>query len=91
MTADRLGKEAHGCSLVPLLRQKKIDGLARLIHRTIQIAPLPADADVGLVQPPAEPDRTLAEVERLFELRCVLQDPAVDGRVVDRPSPRAPA
>jgi len=56
MTADRFGKEALGCLLVALLCEQEIDGLAALIHRAIEIAPLSLRLDEHLVHPPADPD-----------------------------------
>jgi len=38
----------------------------------------------SVVIPSAQPHRPPAAVERRFELRALLQEPAVDGRVVDR-------
>ncbi len=83
VTANRLGEEALGCSLVPLRREEKVNGLAVFIHSAIEIVPLPFDLDVGLVHTPTDPHRPLATVERLLELWAVLDDPPVDGRVID--------
>jgi hypothetical protein len=83
MTADRLGEKALGRLLITLLRQEEIDGLPGLIHCTIQVIPLAFDLDIRLVQMPADPDRPLVAMERRFQLGTVLQDPAVDRRVVD--------
>jgi hypothetical protein len=41
---------------------------------------LPFDFDIGLIHPPAAPDGPLAAVERLFELRAIFQDPALEKR-----------
>jgi hypothetical protein len=37
MAADGLGQEAQGRPLVPLLGEEKVNGLAALIHGTIQV------------------------------------------------------
>ena len=52
-------------------------------HRAIEVVPLAFDLDVGLIHPPAKPDWAFAAVERRFQLGAVLQDPAIDRRVVD--------
>jgi hypothetical protein len=43
MAADGLDQEAHGGSLVPLLRQEEIEGLTGLVHRPIELTPLAFD------------------------------------------------
>ena len=72
---------------IPVLRAQNVDGLALRLPRARQIPPLPCDADVGLVHPPTHPHRALAAVEGRFQLRAVLQDPAIDRGVVDGPPP----
>ena len=84
VTTDGLGEDARGHRLVPRCREENIDGLAALIHGAMQVGPLAFHPDVRLVHAPAAPHRPLAAVERRFERRALLQDPAVDGRVIDR-------
>src|SRR5262252_6992814 len=38
--------------------------------------------DVRLVHPPADPDRPLPTMERLFQLGAIFDDPAVEGGVI---------
>ena len=45
-------QEALCCSRVLLGREEKVEGRAGRIHRTIQVAPLASDPDVGLIQAP---------------------------------------
>src|SRR5215475_3539720 len=45
-------------------------------------APLALHLDICLVHTPTHPHRTLAAVERFFELRAVFDDPAVNGGVI---------
>jgi hypothetical protein len=82
MAVDRFLQKLERRLLIPMLGEQKINGLAGFIHRTIEIAPLPFDADVGLIHPPAAPHRLLAVVKRLLQLRAVLDDPTVDGGVI---------
>src|SRR5215831_10845069 len=80
-TDGLLQKPQRGCC-IPVLREEKVNGLAVFIHRTIQIPPLPLHFDVRLVHPPADPDRPLPAMKRLFQLGAIFDDPAVDGRVI---------
>src|SRR6266850_839319 len=84
MTPNRLGEKARGGALVALVREQEINGLAGLIHRTIQIAPFPTYADVGFIHPPTHPHRPLTAMERGLELGTVFQHPAIDGGVIHR-------
>src|SRR5262245_65605246 len=84
MAPDRLGEEALGRLLISLPREEKVNRLAALIHGPIEIMPLALDLDVRLVHPPAASHRALAAMEGLFEPWGILQDPAVDRRLVDR-------
>ena len=45
---------------ISVFREEKVNGLPRLIHRSIHVPPLAFDPKVGLVQAPAAPDRALA-------------------------------
>ena len=81
--ADGFGKEVHGCSLVALLHEEEINGLAALIDGAMPIVPLAFDLDVGLVQAPADPHRVLAAMEHRLQLGAVLQEPAIDHRIVN--------
>jgi len=64
VAADRLGQAPLGGLLIALCRQQEIDGLAGLIHRTIEGIPVAFDLDVGLIHAPTDPHRPLAPVER---------------------------
>src|SRR5215813_14093412 len=65
---DRLFEKTQCRRLVPVLRQEKVNGLPRLIHGAIEIAPLALHLDVRFVQAPTEPHGTLAPMKRFFEL-----------------------
>src|SRR5256885_8612600 len=82
VATDRLGQKAFGGLLVALLRQEEINGLALLIHRTVEIPPLALHLDIRLIHAPADPDLPFAAMERLFEEGTILDDPPVDGRVI---------
>src|SRR4029450_6457577 len=65
-------------------REEKVNGLPGLVHRSIHIPPLAFDPNVSLVHAPVAPDRALAAVECLCQLRTVLHDPALDGCMVEQ-------
>jgi site-specific DNA recombinase len=83
VAADRLGQKSLGSSLVTVLRQEEVNGLAMCVHSAIEVAPLGFDANVGLVHAPADPHRPLAVVKRLFQWGTVFHDPPVDGGMID--------
>jgi hypothetical protein len=84
VAADRLLQKPQ-CGLgVAVLGEQKVDRLAVLIDRPIQLAPLAFDLDVRLVHPPANPHRTLPAMKRFFQQGTVFHDPALDRRMVDR-------
>src|SRR5262252_7928925 len=88
VAADRFLEKAERRLLVSLLSEEKVNGLAVLIHRPIQIAPLAFDFNRGFVHPPADPHRALTPVECLFQQGTVFHDPALERRVVNRaPTP----
>jgi hypothetical protein len=49
--------------------------------------PLAFDAHVGLIHPPALPYWVLPTTELFLKLRGILEDPAVERRVIDRHAP----
>jgi hypothetical protein len=83
MAADSLSEEPSGSPFVALLGEEKIDGLAGLIDRAIEIAPLALDLDVRLVHPPTAPHRALPPVKRLFQQAAVFHDPTLNGGVIN--------
>ena len=83
VAADRLLQKPERGLCIAVLRQQKVNGLAVLIHRTIEVVPLPFDLDIGLVHAPADPHRALPAMKRLFQQGTVFHHPALDRGVVD--------
>ena len=52
LPSQRFGQEALCCGRVLLGREQEVDRRAGRIHRTIQVAPLALDPNVGFVHPP---------------------------------------
>src|SRR5215213_413505 len=76
-------EEALGCLLVPLGAEQKVDRLTGAVDRSVQVAPLPADPDVRLVDVPRPAARAQVAAHSLLEFRGKALDPAVHGRVID--------
>ena len=66
-------------------REVEIDRVPELVDRAVQIRPLAADLDVGLVDAPApRPGPAPLPAQALLHLWGVSLHPAIDRRVVDR-------
>jgi hypothetical protein len=65
--------------------EEKGASLAVLIHRPIQIAPLPFALAIRLVHAPADPHGPLTAMQGFLALGPVLHHPALDGRVLPLP------
>jgi hypothetical protein len=63
--------------------EQKIDGVACLVHRPVQISPLTFDLDVRFIHTPALACRALVPTKRLLEQRHQLYDPAMNRRMID--------
>ena len=81
--ADRPLEEPGGSPPVTLGRDKDIDDLADLVDRAVDVAPLPGDLPVGLVDLPAVPDPVSAGPGRVGEEGREPLHPAVNGHVID--------
>src|SRR4029077_6337742 len=83
MATDRLLQKPQGGLLIALRCEQTVNGLALLIHGTIEVAPHAFDLARGLIHPPADPHGTLAAMERRLQVRAVLDDPPVHRGVID--------
>src|SRR5208282_2123715 len=72
---NALALEALCCGRVLLGREEKVEGRAGRIHRTIQVAPLALDPDVGLVHPPTVGSRFESRAQTSFHFRRVTLHP----------------
>jgi hypothetical protein len=86
MTLQRFAQEAFGRHQVTVFAEEKRYRVADAVDSTVEIHPLTADLDIGLVQVPLAGDASPAPVEALQRLRREADDPAMHcgGRV--RPS-----
>ena len=76
-------KKRLAACLSRLALSRKSIGLAGAVDGAIEVAPLPVDPEVGLVDVPRPTARPQVPAHALLELRGEALDPAVHGRVVD--------
>src|SRR3954453_7531569 len=87
LPAESLLEEALGCLPVPRGAEQEVNRLAGAVDRPVQVAPLPADPDVRLIDVPLPAARTQVAAHPLLELRGEALDPAVHGRGIHRDAP----
>ena len=66
LTADSFLQKPKRRLCIAMLGKQKVNRLAVFVYGTVEIVLLALDLDVGLIQAPAHPHRTLAPMERLF-------------------------
>jgi hypothetical protein len=84
LAGGRTLEEAPGGLLVPLGARQEVDRLPRAVDRPVEVAPLAADPDEGLVEVPRPTAGAQVAARPLLELGGEALDPAIQGRVVDR-------
>ena len=84
-SSQRLAEESLRCLGVAGRREIEIDRVPELVHRPVQIRPLAADLDVGLVDAPTPRLRPAPLPAQTFlHLRRETLHPTIDRGVVDR-------
>ena len=84
--ANRLGQKGRGRSPITSRRQQEVYREA-LLSTARYKCPLPFDAHVSLIHPPACPHRLVPTTELLLKLRAIFDDPAVEHGVIDPDAP----
>ena len=82
LAAEGTLEEALRRLLVPLGAEQKVDRLAGAVDGPVQVAPLPADPDVRLIDVPRPAAGAQVAAHPLLQLRGEALDPAVHGRVI---------
>lgn len=82
MTLKCSAQEAFGSHQVTVFAEEELHRVTDAVDGAIEIHPLTADLDVGLVQVPLAGDGPLAPVEALQQLRREADDPAMHCRVI---------
>lgn len=83
MTFQCLAKEAFGCWQITVCAEEELDRVAEAVDGAVEIHPLAADFDVGLVHMPLAGNAPLVPVKALQQLRREVDDPTMDGGVID--------
>jgi hypothetical protein len=74
-------------SVIPVWGDEHVDDLAELVDRTVDVAPLPGDLDVGVVDLPTISHQVAAGSGNLGQQRREPHHPPVDRDVIDLDAP----
>src|SRR5450755_3309348 len=80
---QRLSKERLRRRYAAITAKQKINGLALLIHGTIELVPLASNGDVGLLHPPGRSNAARVSIPAFLILRNIPNDPSQNRRVRD--------
>jgi len=83
MLTECLAQETQRSLTVSLGGQQEVHSGTGLVDGSIQVLPDAPDFHIGLVHSPTATHRTLARVEFLLQEWGLLEDPAIERRVVD--------
>jgi hypothetical protein len=76
---QRSGEEAFsGCQIAPFA-EPELDRVPIAVDRAIEIPPLAADLDIGLIDMPLVSDRAFAPVESLQQFGGIPDNPSVNN------------
>ena len=78
---NRLLEEGLRCGHIPSSAESEVNGLPSLVHGPVEIGPLTAYLDVGLIDSPRTTSGSAKTVPPLDELWCIPPDPAQDRRM----------
>src|ERR1017187_9874898 len=76
---DCLLEEGLGCGYIACPAEPEVDRLSTLIYRPIEVSPLAAHLDIGLIDSPGATSRPAEAIPASNELWCVPQHPTQDG------------
>jgi hypothetical protein len=79
--SDRLLEEVLRCGYVACPAEPEVDRLSSLVHRSIEVGPVAAYLDIGLIDSPRAASGPTEAVPPLDELWGISPDPAQDGRM----------
>ena len=80
---QHLAEEALGCVKIPVGGQQKVDRVPVLVDGPVQVAPLAADLDVGLIDLDRAAVRLAKRAQPFLDQWRIGQDPTVQGAVID--------
>jgi hypothetical protein len=76
---DRLLEEGLGCGHIACPAQPEVDGLPGFVHGSIEVDPLAAYLDIGLIDSPRATTGSSKAVPAHDELQGISPNPAHDG------------
>src|SRR5271163_4920092 len=74
-------EEGLRCGYIACPAEPKVDRLSSLVHRSIEVGPVAAYLDIGLIDSPRAASAPTKAVPTLDELWGISPDPAQDGRM----------
>ena len=77
--SDRLLEEGLRCGYIACPAEPEVDRLSSLVHRPIELGPVAAYLDIGLIDSPRAASGPTKAVPTLDELWGISPDPAQDG------------
>src|ERR1700731_3480946 len=81
LMSDRLLEEGLRSGYIACPAEPEVDRLSSLVHRSIQVGPVAAYLDIGLIDPPRAASGPTKAVPTLDELWGISPDPAQNGRM----------
>ena len=76
---DCLLEERLGRGYIARPAEPEVDRLSTLVYRSIEVGPVAAHLDIGLIDPPGATSRPAKTIPAFDELRCVPLHPTQDG------------
>lgn len=83
--SDRSFAEAPRCGVIAFTCEQEVHGMTKPVNRSIQMLPLPTNANASLIHAPTVNDRALATTKYLSQCRQNLQCPAVHCGMINPP------
>ena len=79
--SEGLLEEGLRCGYIACPAEPEVDRLSSLVHRSIEVGPVAAYLDIGLIDSPRAASGPTKAVSTLDELWGISPDPSQDGRM----------
>ena len=79
--SEGLREEGLRCGYIACPAESEVDRLSSLVHRSIEVGPMAAHLDIGLINSPRAASGPSEAVPTFDELRGIAPDSAQDGRM----------
>ncbi len=80
-------QNAYGGLSIACGREEQVDSLSLLIDRSVIVCPLAVHFDIGFIHSPTTTDVRLLSPEGCVQLWGIMNDPPIDGPVIDGEPP----